>query len=249
MTDELGPGSRMLLDAARDGMSPDAAAIRRMRANIAAATGGGAASGGSSGGGVLGGKLALVGALAGAVAAIGVTIAVVVSRGDPPVARPPLAVATEAVSAERAVAGDDAIEIDEVNPRAEAPAPRSPIAPPARATTPSRSSPRTRVAPRATDATAGATTAPESAGLAREVELVDLAMAALRRGDTTTALAAVHRHASETAGHGQLAEDAAAIEVEALCQRHDATAAARLAAFDARFPRSAQRTRLLAACR
>jgi hypothetical protein len=80
--------------------------------------------------------------------------------------------------------------------------------------------------------------------LAREVELLDLAMAALRRGDPTTALRAVQRHAAETAGRGQLAEDAAAIEIEALCHLHDPATNSKLEAFDARFPRSAQRSRL-----
>jgi len=39
MTTELGPAARALLDAARRGMSPDAAATRRVRAKIAAAVG------------------------------------------------------------------------------------------------------------------------------------------------------------------------------------------------------------------
>jgi len=80
------------------------------------------------------------------------------------------------------------------------------------------------------------------------VELVDLAMAALRRGDTTAALAAIRKHRSETLGAGQLAEDAAAIEIEALCRRHDPSVVAKLDAFDARFPRSAQRSRLSTTC-
>jgi len=80
--------------------------------------------------------------------------------------------------------------------------------------------------------------------LAREVELLDGAMTALRRGDARGALHAVQLHAAETAGKGQLAEDAAAIEIEALCHLHEPTTNAKLEAFDARFPRSAQRSRL-----
>lgn len=87
------------------------------------------------------------------------------------------------------------------------------------------------------------------ADLAREVELVDLAMAALNRGEPRVALSAVQRHAAETGGRGQLAEDAAAIEIEALCQLHDPATAIKRAAFDARFPRSAQRSRLEDRCR
>ncbi|HET9622811.1 MAG TPA: hypothetical protein VFP84_15665, partial [Kofleriaceae bacterium] len=91
--------------------------------------------------------------------------------------------------------------------------------------------------------------APASATLAREVELVDLAMAALHHGDPRAALRTVATHGAETAGRGQLAEDAAAIEVEALCQLREPAAAGKLDAFDRRFPHSAQRARLTAACR
>jgi hypothetical protein len=73
-------------------------------------------------------------------------------------------------------------------------------------------------------------------------------MAALRGGQPSAALAAVRLHATETAGAGQLAEDAAAIEIEALCRMHDASVATRLAAFDARWPQSAQRSRLTTRC-
>jgi hypothetical protein len=73
-------------------------------------------------------------------------------------------------------------------------------------------------------------------------------MAALRRGAPADALAAVVVHAAETAGAGQLAEDAAAIEIEALCRLHDSTVAAKLAAFDAKWPESAQRSRLTTRC-
>ena len=84
--------------------------------------------------------------------------------------------------------------------------------------------------------------------LAREVELVDRAMTSLRRGDARDALAATHLHATETRGAGQLAEDAAAIEIEALCKLSDARVATRLAAFEARWPDSAQRSRLTTRC-
>jgi hypothetical protein len=89
---------------------------------------------------------------------------------------------------------------------------------------------------------------PRRADLAREVELVDQAMAALRRGEPKAALAAVRVHRAETAGAGQLAEDAAAIEIEALCRLHDPGTGAKLAAFDAKWPESAQRSRLTARC-
>jgi hypothetical protein len=84
--------------------------------------------------------------------------------------------------------------------------------------------------------------------LSREVELLDQAMAGLRRGDTAAALDAIRHYDIETAGRGQLAEDAAAITVEALCQRGDPASGAMLEAFDRRWPHSAQRARLLGAC-
>lgn len=90
---------------------------------------------------------------------------------------------------------------------------------------------------------------PKAIELAREVELVDSALTALRRGEARAALAAVRVYTAEAGTRGQLAEDAAAIEVEALCTLHDPTATARHSAFEARFPSSAQRTRLTAACR
>ncbi|MDX2092694.1 MAG: hypothetical protein SFX73_32815 [Kofleriaceae bacterium] len=95
--------------------------------------------------------------------------------------------------------------------------------------------PRTRVAPRA--------------DLAREVALIDQAMTALRGGKPAEALAAIRLHAVETRGQGQLAEDAAAIEIEAACRLHDPTVAAKLAAFDERYPTSAQRSQLPTQCK
>ncbi len=89
----------------------------------------------------------------------------------------------------------------------------------------------------------------EEIDLAREVELIDRAMAALRSGDAAGALASIRTHGRETHGAGQLAEDAAAIEIEALCRLHDSSTAAKLDSFDANFPRSAQRSRLTTVCK
>jgi hypothetical protein len=73
-------------------------------------------------------------------------------------------------------------------------------------------------------------------------------MAALKRGDAHAALASVRLHREETRNHGQLAEDADAIEIEALCRLHDRRVFAKLEAFDARWPESAQRSRLTTTC-
>jgi len=73
-------------------------------------------------------------------------------------------------------------------------------------------------------------------------------MVALRSNDPTTALRSLATFERETLGHAQLAEDAAAIELEARCAlREDVTA--KLAAFDTSWPSSAQRARIRAACR
>jgi len=89
---------------------------------------------------------------------------------------------------------------------------------------------------------------PRGVDLAREVELVDAAMASLSKGDAAAALASVRLHRAETNNRGQLAEDAAAIEIEALCRLRDHRVVAKLEAFDARWPESGQRSRLTTSC-
>jgi hypothetical protein len=85
------------------------------------------------------------------------------------------------------------------------------------------------------------------AGLGREVELIDRAAAAEREGRPDDALEAIRVFQREIGDRGQLAEEAAAIEIEVTCRRHGA-ATDQLAAFDRRWPSSAQRARLAAAC-
>jgi len=237
MTTELGPAARALLDAARRGMSPDAAATRRVRANIAAAVGRGAGAAASAKL-AAGGKIAIVGVVAAAL-----TGAYLYARADEPavVALPhvtvtesrPLPPETRQLEAPRVDL--DAIELD--------PAPAVPPRPAPHVARPAAS----RMAA-STAAPAAATVPRVHADLSREVELVDQAMAGLRRGDTAAALDAIRRYDIETAGRGQLAEDAAAITVEALCQRGDPTGGTMLEAFERRWPHSAQRARLLGAC-
>ena len=215
---ELSPAARALLDAARDGMSPDAAAIARVRGKVTIAAGGAAAS-----------ALALKLGLAGVLAAVTIGAIVHSSRGDAPVTAPAIA-----LPAETTPSAPPSERVHETAP--------SEAAPPAieMAAAPMRR------AERAPSLTVDA----EPADLAREVELIDRAMKALATNDPTRALATIKLHVAETRGHGQLAEDAAAIEIEALCRLHSSTAAiaAKLEAFDARFPRSAQRSRLTTHC-
>lgn len=83
--------------------------------------------------------------------------------------------------------------------------------------------------------------------LAREVELIDRAMTALRAGHPDAALASISIYHRETADRGQLLEDAAAIDIEASCALH-LDVSTKLAAFDRAWPSSAQRSRLSTVC-
>jgi hypothetical protein len=247
----LGSEARALLDAARQGMSPDAAAIHRVRAKVGIATAGAGA------GAALGLPLGIVAVVVVVVAAVGA--GVFATRGTTAAVAPRVELASPSEAPQQAamhepaapaISDDDLITMEP--PRA---ATRPHVEPAtvtraALATIPPvpphpESHGRSGIAEGG--AGAGVTGEPErprAIDLAREVELLDVAMAALRRGDAGGALRAVQRHAAETAGKGQLAEDAAAIEIEALCHLHDPTTSAKLEAFDARFPRSAQRSRL-----
>jgi hypothetical protein len=227
---ELSPTARALVDAARDGLAPDPAAVRRMRANIATAVGGGAlaATGAKL---ALGAKLAIVAAVAGAL--VGGYVLVRGSHESVATDTPQLSAPVEAIAVPPAsphleaapAVDDDAIEIEPTVPRV----PKTHVATPPATPTPTSDVP----VHAATTATAADPHAP-IADLAREVALVDQAMAALRDGDPNGALGAIHRYDIETRGKGQLAEDAAAT--------------AKLAAFDARWPHSGQRARVRATC-
>jgi len=70
----------------------------------------------------------------------------------------------------------------------------------------------------------------------------------LKHRDYDAALDTLRSYKLETQGKGQLAQDAGAIEVEALCLRHDASAPAQLAAFEQRWPQSAHKPHLRATC-
>jgi hypothetical protein len=239
--DELGPEARALLDAAREGLSPDPAAIRRVHGRIHAAASGAAV------GTALGAKLGV----AGLIAAIAIGAAFYLQRGPvsspvpspaaPPSverARPPARAegperAVGHAAAPTAVSDEDLITIEPATAPVRRRDPRGP----------------TSVSPRSPRDAAPAPGAPRVIELGREVALIDLAMAALRRSDAAAALRAMQEYAAEAGDAGQLRQDAAAIEIEALCKLGDPGARDKRAAFDARFPHSAQRARLEAACR
>ena len=191
MTDGLSEASRALLAAARQGLAPDAAAVKRVRAKVA--------SGGLVAG--LGAKLLVLALIA---AAGGAALATRHhDRIDAPILDVPVAVEVSHVTV--AVAHDEA--------------------PPA---------PAVAVVPRP---------AKRGIELAREVALIDQATSAA----PGAALIILQTYANESRGHGQLAEDAAAIELEARCRLGE-DVAGRLAAFDARWPASAQRARVGDVC-
>ena len=219
MIDELPPDVRALISASRGRLAPDAATVARLHASVRAAV--------AVGGGVATGATAVIAKLAVvavAVATVG-TVAYVRHGSSQPAIAPTIAVTTTTTTA-----ADDT----EVAPRIIAverePAPRPPAEPVVVA-------PVTTIPPVAT---------PPS--LAREIDLVDQASKALHRGDHAAVLAIIHTYDAETSGHGQLAQDAAAIALEAACASNAPDAAAKLAAFTRRWPHSAQHTRFAAVC-
>jgi len=268
--DELGPEARALLDAARAGLSPDPAAVQRVHAGIHAATAGAAA------GTALAVKLGVVGLVA--AIAIGGGVYVARGPASPtPAPAPDLALASPAEQPQRAAAREAQVSDRDLITIETQPSPARGVGEPHHpriaagsvdshrlpATAPTRAASTARLAastgaasrePGASRVAATTGTAPENASrsgieLGREVELIDVAMAALRRGDAAGALRTMQEYAAEAGDAGQLRQDAAAIEIEALCKLRDPAARDKLAAFDARFPHSAQRTRLDAACR
>ncbi len=85
------------------------------------------------------------------------------------------------------------------------------------------------------------------ASLAREVELIDRAMLALRQNKPAAALEATTTFDRETHRAGQMAEDAGAIALEAHCKLgHNVSIL--LEVFDRTYPSSAQRARIRDAC-
>jgi hypothetical protein len=215
--------TRALLAAAREGLGPDPAAAARVRARLDALLAAPAAAAAAAP--AAGGGLALK--LAAAIVVATTTAAVVIpsSRTEPTAA--PAPALDDLAAPERPALAVHA-------------ASREPSAPPP-----------VRRAARAAAPAPAIVTAPAPAPevtLAREVELIDDAMASLRAGHATDALAAIAAFHRETAGHGQLAEEATAIEIEASCTLH-LDVRDKLAAFDRAWPTSAQRARLTAACR
>jgi hypothetical protein len=286
---ELGPTTRWLIEAAREGLGPDRAAITRVHARVltsvaavgaiavtdAAASATPTASAASAGttvattattassatsalvatGGAAVGKLVAFGAAI-VLVATGATVATLIPSmrgtgsssptGTPaPVHRPVAAPAPAPIPA--------AGLADHTAPPA--------IATPSTSLTFPKHLPKARSAT-LPDADAPATAAPEiaprpvmveaprpRATLAREVELVRAASDDVLAGHPALALAELATYSRETEGHGQLAEEAGATEVEALCTIHDPRARERFTWFATTWPASPEHDRLVALCR
>ena len=214
----LGPTSRNLVAAARTGLDPSPEVAARVRAKVALAVGGATSVASTSAGraSVFSGKLVAVIAAS----AIAVTTWVVVRRGSEPAVPPMISVATSSASEEPAV---------EPHFSAAMHAEPAPLA--------------VKLAPPPTPIAVVVAT---PATLAREVALLDAAMASLR-DDPAATLATLEIFARETFGRGQLAEDAAALEIEARCRTHQIVQD-QLAQFDQRWPHSVQRARITERC-
>lgn len=233
----LGPTSRNLLASARRGLDPSADVAARVRARVAHAVGAGAIATTTSSAGAVGfgaGKLAAIVLVVGALAGGGLWF----SRKSTP------SVGAPAIS-ELTLDTDTPLAIRSASSQAIA------AAPPLPSVAPVTVAPRPAIHVDAIESTPTISPplapAPAPITLAREVQLVDGAMAALRQNDLSGALEILTVYDREAAGHGQLAEDASALQIEARCRDHQAFSE-QLASFDQHFPHSVQRARITASC-
>jgi hypothetical protein len=234
----LGPTSRNLVAAARRGLDPSGDVAARVRAKVALAVGAGAtvatttpraASVAPKAAAIGAGKVVAITAIVGAL----VTVAWFVQRTPArDVEAPAISVSAGAADLDPAIDVHVATSVRTDRVIAAAPAPSSHV----RAAAPVAAPTVPEIKP------------PAQPTLAREVELVDTAMASLRADDPANALATLVVYERETAGHGQLAEDAAALEIEARCRSTNTPYADQLKAFDERWPRSVHRPRIVTAC-
>lgn len=224
--------SRNLLEAAREGLSPDAAAMARVRAKVAASVAASGAAVAVSAVAVpakaatgLGVKLGI-----GLLVVAAVTCALIATRSM-----------RSADSARIAITSNDHDETHEdIKLASSEPHVTTMTSPTARTTRKPTSNVVAAAAPEQAPA-------PEPVSLAREVELIDRAMLLVRRGDARDAIVVIGTFERETRGQGQMAEDASAIEIEARCRLHEEIGD-KLSAFDRRWPSSAQRSRLQILC-
>jgi hypothetical protein len=244
--ERLGPESRALVDAAREGLGPDDVAVRRMRGRIATAVASGAAVGGLAAGAHTATAASTTSSLAAGSVAAKLAVVAVVAAGT--------AVGTRAVITHRATPRPAVVQVApapavHVALPLSPPPPRADVVEPIVVDSPLPAPPP----PRAHVHTQVAAVAPVPSiarpSLARETELLDAALDAAAHSHFADAIAAIGRYRDATAGHGQLAEDADAIEIEALCRLDDARSGAAFTAFTARWPHAHDIGRLSAVCR
>jgi hypothetical protein len=223
------PTTRVLIAAARAGLDPDPGAAARVRAKLDLALGAPAAAA------VVPAAAAPAGGFA-----LKLLVALAIGAGAGVLAVPRQTAPATAVPAPMF---DDVIATDVPHARVIVSATESAAPAPAWAT--AAPAPASHAQPIVHRAAAAAPTGEIS--LAREVQLIDQAMASLRAGQPAAALTAIATYHREAAERGQLAEEAAAIDIEASCKLHLDTGD-KLASFDQTWPSSAQRSRLTAAC-
>jgi hypothetical protein len=229
--------SRSLLSAARDGLQPDAAAMARVRAKVAAVAAAPIAQATSVPAQAavpavkvapIATKLVVAGASLAGLVGVVVAIAVIQNRFT--------------------ASSAPGIEIAGRTDPSESTEPRRDVSTAPVAAPPADDVVTAEVQREKSQAAVRRDQRVELATLAREVELVDRAMLHLRNGAPNDALAELAIYRRETHGQGQLAEDAAAVDIEARCKLGRDVADI-LAAYDRRWPTSAQRARLADACK
>lgn len=270
--DELPRDARLLLAAGRDRLGPDAATVTRLRARVEAAVIVGVTASGASAMAASATTAAPATAAASTATATTVTTATTVAAKSLAlklvvVAVGASAVGTSAYVAQKTFSHEEASsavvppqpvtpsvgdrDVTELQPpvAVSAPEPSPVVAAPPDAAPVAKALRREPIDVVPEDVPSGEPASkPERVTLTREIELVDRASIALRTGDLDAALAVLRTYSAETSGGGQLAQDAAALHIEVLCRTHAADAQAELAAFDKRWPRSAQRTHLTTIC-
>jgi hypothetical protein len=222
MIDDVPQDVRDLISASRTGLSPDAATVARLNARIHTA---------AAGAGTATVAVTTIAKVVAALVVIGASAAYLRHPTRPPAVAPILSIST-----------GSAVDEPQLAPRIVS-VEREPVPPPASL------DPAPAPVPTPVPALAPTPAPVHGATLAREIELIDQASQALHRGDHAGVTAAIHLYETETAGRGQLAEDADGIALEAACKANSPDAATRLDAFTRRWPQSAQHTRLSTLCR
>ena len=230
---ELSPDAKDLLAAARPALGPDGDAISRVRAGVAIAIAGAApaAAAAASGASHAAPAAATTAAKAGVAVATKLVAATLITG----------AIATMTVLAVHHHAGPPPAPIEQVAAR--------PVPVPVPVPDPAAPSAAPEIV---IDRPPAAPPKPHVAmphiSLGREAQLIADASAALDSDDLVTAREQLRLYDQETAGHGQMIEDRAELEVELQCKLGDASSSATLEKFLRRFPNTSYRRKLASVC-